>query len=306
MKYCVFLVTIGLLLVSCEKKVLEADQKYTIALNSTEDLKVLLKEEKYPLISAHRGGDGEGFPENCIETFERAVTFGPSIIETDIAMTKDSVLILMHDDALDRTSTGVGFVKDYTYEEIQLFYLKDYKKNVTAYKIPTLDEALQWGKNKVIYTLDVKRGVPYDRVIESIRKNKSEAYTIVITYNADQARVFHKLASDIWLSVSANSKNDILRLKKYKVDTDKVVAFVGVTEPSVQTIDFMTTCNIPMILGTLGNLDKSAEVKGDGLYYTFFEKGIGILSADRIKEASIQASKFAEDTQAKSRFIKIN
>ena len=304
MKKIFTLLFAGILFISCENKT-ASHQKYLIELNTTTDLETLLKEEKYPLVSAHRGGSAKGFPENCLETFERAVTFGPTIIETDIAMTKDLVLVLMHDDKLDRTTTGTGFVSDYTYSELQEFYLKDYQKTKTSYKIPTLDEALQWGKGKVVYTLDVKRGVPYEKVIESIRKNNAEAYSIVITYNANQARAFHKLAPDIWLSVSANGKEDIQRLKEYKVNTDKAVAFVGTAEPSTQTIAYMKSQNIPMILGTLGNLDKSAKVNGDQLYYSFFEKGIQILSADRNKEASQQALKFANDNQIQSKFINI-
>lgn len=304
MKKIFTLLFAGILFISCENKT-TSHQKYLIELNTTADLETLLKEEKYPLVSAHRGGSAKGFPENCLETFERAVSFGPAIIETDIAMTKDLVLVLMHDDKLDRTTTGTGFVSDYTYSELQEFYLKDYQKTKTSYKIPTLDEALQWGKGKVVYTLDVKRGVPYEKVIESIRKNNAEAYSIVITYNANQARAFHKLAPDIWLSVSANGKEDIQRLKEYKVNTDKVVAFVGTAEPSTQTVAYMKSQNIPMILGTLGNLDKSAKVNGDQLYYSFFEKGIQILSADRNKEASQQALKFANDKQIQSKFINI-
>lgn len=304
MKKIFTLLFVGILFISCENKT-ASHQKYLIELNTTTDLETLLKEEKYPLVSAHRGGSAKGFPENCLETFERAVSFGPAIIETDIAMTKDLVLVLMHDDKLDRTTTGTGFVSDYTYSELQEFYLKDYQKTKTSYKIPTLDEALQWGKGKVVYTLDVKRGVPYEKVIESIRKNNAEAYSIVITYNANQARAFHKLAPDIWLSVSANGKEDIQRLKQYKVNTDKAVAFVGTAEPSTQTIAYMKSQNIPMILGTLGNLDKSAKVNGDQLYYSFFEKGIQILSADRNKEASQQALKFANDNQIQSKFINI-
>lgn len=303
MKQYISLVFAALALTSCENKKTETNQNYYIELTSTADLGILLKTEKYPLVSSHRGGDSKGFPENSIETFERATTFGPAIIETDIAMTKDSVLVLMHDDKLDRTTTGKGFVSDYTYSEIQSFQLKDYKNTQTTFKIPTLDEALKWGKGKVVYTLDVKRGVPYEKIIESIRKNNAEAYSIVITYNADQALAFHKRASDIWMSVSANGKEDIERLKDYRVNINQVVAFVGVTEPSAKTVDYMKTQNIPMILGTLGNLDKSAKTNGDQLYESFFEKGIQILSADRNKEASEQALKYAEKENLKSQFI---
>ena len=83
-----------------------------------------------------------------------------------------------------------------------------------------------------------------------------------------------------------------------------VVAFVGVKEPSQQTISYMKQQNIPMILGTIGNIDKSAKVNGDQLYYKFFEKGITVLSADRNKEAAIQAMKYATDKNLSSKFIK--
>lgn len=306
MKKILTLISVGLVVISCENKTSVAsqtNQKYLIDLSSTADLETLLKTEKLPMVSAHRGGSAEGFPENCIETFELALNYGPTIIETDIVMTKDSVLVLMHDDTLDRTTNGSGYVSDYTYSELQEFYLEDFQKTITSFKIPTLDEALKWGKGKVVYTLDVKRGVPYEKVIQSIRENEAEANSIVITYNANQARAFHRLAPDIWLSVSANGKDDIQRLKDYKVDTERVVAFVGTSEPSKQTIDFMKAENIPMILGTLGNLDKSAKTNGDQLYYSFFEKGIQILSADRNQEAAQQALKFTKDNVIKSRFI---
>lgn len=304
MKRICLCVLTGIVLLSCENKAATASATYALDLNSENDLNILLKKERYPLVSSHRGGDAEGVPENCIETFERAATFGPAVIETDIAMTKDSVLVLMHDDRLDRTTTGKGFVKDYNYSEIKHFVLKDFRGKKTTYNIPTLDEALVWGKHKVVYTLDVKRGVPYEKVVESIRKNTAEPYSIVITYNADQARAFHKLAPDIWLSVSANSQEDIQRLKRYKVSTERIVAFVGIAEPSTQTIDYMNAQQIPMILGTLGNLDKSAKTNGDHLYYTLFEKGIRILSADRNEAAASQALKFAGDRGLTSEYVK--
>src|SRR5690606_25051382 len=54
-------------------------------------------EDRVPLVSAHRGGPDIGFPENAIETFQRAASKMPAIIECDIALSKDSVLVLMHD-----------------------------------------------------------------------------------------------------------------------------------------------------------------------------------------------------------------
>ncbi len=289
------------LLFSCENN---NPSHYLIDTNSPAELKDFL-DSKLALVSAHRGGDGIGFPENCIETFERNIYNHPTIIETDIVMTKDSVLILLHDDRFDRTSTGKGLAKDLDYDEIKSFYLRDYKGNRTGFKIPTLEEALLWGKGKVIYTLDVKRSVPYEKVIESIRKTKSEGNVIVITYNANQAAKMTKLAPDLMLSVSANSKQDIERLKERGVDLEKCVAFVGVAEPSKHVIAYMNEINVPIIMGTFGNIDARAKRNADELYYDLFQKNIQILAVNRNLEAGRQANLFNEKENRNSRYLKI-
>ncbi len=75
-------------------------------------------------ISAHRGGgDLPGYPENCIESFAYLAKQIPVIIECDIDLTKDSVLVMMHDATLDRTTTGTGKLIDKTYAEIQQYRL---------------------------------------------------------------------------------------------------------------------------------------------------------------------------------------
>lgn len=108
------------------------------------------------IISAHRGGMQEGYPENCIASCEKTVRQMPTFIELDFSFTKDSIMVLMHDMTIDRTTNGKGRVADYTYEELQQFNLVDRNGNVTKYKIPTLLEVLEWGKGKVAFNFDNK------------------------------------------------------------------------------------------------------------------------------------------------------
>lgn len=119
------------------------------------------------MISAHRGGMQEGFPENCIASCEKTISMMPTFFEIDFSFSKDSVMMLMHDLTLDRTTTGKGPVEDYTYEELQQFNLVDRQGNVTDYKIPTLKEVLEWGKDKCIFNFDNKyintKGVSEER-----------------------------------------------------------------------------------------------------------------------------------------------
>jgi len=260
----------------------------------------------YPLVSAHRGGPTKGFPENCTATFENTIRQVPAIIETDIAMTKDSVLVMLHDNTLDRTTTGTGLVSNYTYEELKLLYLKDNDGNVTNFKIETLDEVLAWGRGKVVYTLDVKRGVPFNKIVAAIRKNKAENYSIVITYNANQAAEVSALAPDILLSVSARSKEDVERLENFGVKVENMLAFVGTSFPKEDTMVYMKNRGISCISGTMGNIDKSAVTNGDGIYLDIVKAGVMIISSDRPIEVAKQMELFIIENSLTTKCISHN
>ncbi len=55
-----------------------------------------------------------GYPENCIESCEKTLSMMPTFFEIDFSFTKDSVMVLMHDLTIDRTTNGKGRVADYT------------------------------------------------------------------------------------------------------------------------------------------------------------------------------------------------
>lgn len=107
-----------------------------------------------PLLSAHRGGAGPGYPENCIETFEHTLRHVLTMLEIDPRMTKDGYVVIHHDATLDRTTTGTGNVADKTLQALKQLRLRDTQGNVTDFQIPTLDEVLVWAKGKAIIVLD--------------------------------------------------------------------------------------------------------------------------------------------------------
>lgn len=270
-----------------------------------EELRQFLtrKENRYPLISAHRGGPAKGLPENAIETFRVSASRQPLVIECDIALSKDSALVMMHDDKLDRTTTGTGLIGDYTLEELKKLNLKDNEGTVTAFHIPTLDDVLNWGRNKVLYTLDVKRGVPFAKVIAAVRRCKAENYVIIITYNANQAKEVYELAPDLMISVSASSQEAYDKLKSVGVPDNRMVAFVGVREPDAAYYTMLHDRKIMCILGTMGNLDRQAEAKGDKVYYELISRGADILSTDRPTEAGKQLKQYIEEHHLRSPYI---
>jgi len=281
------------------------DVPSNIRLKTIDDLYRFLtfSEQRFPLISAHRGGPEEGYPENAIETFQKNAVRQPLIIECDIALTKDSVLVMMHDDQLDRTTSGKGLLSNHTLAELKQLYLKDNTGNLTAFRIPTLDEVLRWGKDKVVFTLDIKRGVPVDLVVDAVKRNDAKAYSIIITYTATQAAEVHQLAPDLMLSVSIKQVDDLVRLNDYGIPDNRLVAFVGVSEPDTSLTKHLHEHGIMCILGTMGNLDKQAQVRGDDLYYKLIQNGVDIISTDRPNEAGFQLMKYRKDKRINTSFV---
>ena len=71
-----------------------------------------------PLVIAHQGGDGL-WPSNTLFAFEHAADIGVDVLEMDIHMTKDGVLVVSHDETVDRLTDGTGLIKEMTLSEVQ-------------------------------------------------------------------------------------------------------------------------------------------------------------------------------------------
>ncbi|UKT64602.1 glycerophosphodiester phosphodiesterase family protein [Pedobacter mucosus] len=291
--YYLFILALVLAISSCKQ---EEKVHHYIKFNSQQELYQFLKwspDNRFPLISAHRGGPMPGFPENCIETFENATTYNPVIIEFDIAYSKDSVMVIMHDDKLDRTSTGTGEISNYTYADLQKLNLKDNDGKETSFKIPTLDSVLSWSKGKALLTIDLKKGVSYAKVIEKVRQYKVESNSIIITYTADQAKEVHQLAPDLMISASVQKKAELNRLNLLGVPNNRIVAFVGVSAPDKSHYKFLHEKGITTILGVMGNIDKSAIANpAKMVYYHLVNNGADVLSGDNLPQTAQELDKF--------------
>lgn len=88
---------------------------------------------------AHRGYS-DLFPENTMSAFEQAVNSSFEGIETDVQMTIDGELLLLHDDKINRTSNGKGVLRNMTFKEARQYNYNN-KMDITE-QIPTLDSLL--------------------------------------------------------------------------------------------------------------------------------------------------------------------
>lgn len=107
------------------------------------------------MIMAHRANLIDSLPENSLEAVLACIEHKIDIVEIDLQVTKDGVLILMHDDRLDRMTNGKGKVQDKTWEEIQQLNLrKSSFGEVTTYKIPSFEDLLYAAKGKIMINVD--------------------------------------------------------------------------------------------------------------------------------------------------------
>ena len=131
-----------------------------------------------PLIWAHRGASGYA-PENTFAAFEKAVELGADGIELDIQMTRDHEIVVLHDETIDRTSTGKGWVKDYTFNELKRFDFSFEKKfpGSPRMHIPRMSEVFALIKpTGLTINIELKTGVVFYEGIEEAILEMTAAY----------------------------------------------------------------------------------------------------------------------------------
>jgi len=274
----------------CEQS--KANQHY-INLDTVTDLQQYLqyKDGQPAIVSAHRGGPMPGYPENAIETFENALTYAPCIIELDVNKTSDGKLILMHDDTLDRTTTGTGKVNEKTWEQLQKLYLKDQDGKVTKFKIPTFEDVLIWGRTRAIMCIDIKRGIDPQEIVDMVQKTKAQKHSIIIVYNRPMLQKYHKLDSSLCISASGGSVEAVKETLALGVPSKNLIMFVGIREPKPEVYELLHKNGIKAILGTMHNLDNSALKKGEKVYQNLIKNGADVLATDNVKLAASAISK---------------
>ncbi|MBN8607134.1 MAG: glycerophosphodiester phosphodiesterase family protein [Caulobacterales bacterium] len=249
-----------------------------------------LRENSRTIVAAHRGGPAPGFAENAVPTFQNIVRQAPAMLEIDIARTRDNVLVLMHDDELDRTTTGTGLVRDHTLAEIQALRLEDENGRALDAHVPTFREALDWANDRALLELDVKRDVSYEDVIAEVRAAGAEDRVVFITYSDDAAVRVHNLAPELMLSVSIDEASDLDTLERRGIDLTKVLAWTGTDEPDSALNIALAQRGVEAMFGTLGNPEHSWDGRfardGREQYAAFAETGLQLIATDRPLQAS--------------------
>lgn len=289
-----------------------APRLHTIQTGSAQALKAFLKytPDRLPFICAHRGGPRKGFPENCIPTFENTLSHNPAMLEIDPRYTKDGHIVLMHDPTLDRTTNGQGKVADHTLAELRQLRLKDTEGNLTAYTIPTLDEALEWAKGKTVLVIDAK-DVPVEARAKKILEHGAQANAIVIAYSIDDIKKCYQVSSDIVMEVMTGKMAHVKQLDESGVPWENIIGFVSHELPSDSAIFREVHQRGSMcILGSSRNYDRqftSGKITADALekgYLSLISYGADVIEADLSIESGAALKPLQAAASSKSKFFR--
>lgn len=150
---------------------------------------------KNVLVICHRG-DWRNYPENSIPAIESVIRIGADMVEIDVQLTKDSVLVLMHDRTIDRCTTGRGKIGEMTYEELQRHYLKTAHgvRSSLDLKVPTLREALEVCKDRI--TVNIDKGYDYYPMVLALTEELGVTHQVLIKGNKSLADIETKMAEN--------------------------------------------------------------------------------------------------------------
>ena len=150
---------------------------------------------------AHRGGSALR-PENTLASFEEAIALGAQILELDVRLSRDGVLVVMHDPVVDRTTDGVGFVHELTAADLASLHVGS---NST---VPTFAEVLEAASGRAALAVEIKNipGEPaFDPVGEPIvgavhaelDRSAFDGTVLVISFNPSSIEASKALAPDV-------------------------------------------------------------------------------------------------------------
>lgn len=239
------------------------------------------REQGVTLLQAHRAGDRPGAAENSIGALDASLVDGATFIELDVARTADGVLILMHDDTFERTTTGSGSVNASSYASLAEFTLVDVDGQDTGEPIPTLADALKALEGRGFAQLDRKRPASFAEIAAVVEAEGAVDRTVIITYSIEEAIAVHDRLPGVMLSTGIDSLEDVAALRAAGVDLSRVSAWLGLGAGKPDLDIALAELGIETSYG-----DFRAERRGGADYRRMARNGAEVISVDDVPMAA--------------------
>jgi len=207
---------------------------------------------------AHRGASAYE-PENTLRAFEEAIRLGADMIELDVRLSKDGELVVIHDDRLERTTDGFGFVGDKTLAELKTLDAG------RGEKIPTLREVLDITKGRARLVIELKEEGTEEPALGLIRESGSADEVIVVSFNLVILRKVKELSRDIRTGAIYFMSANPIRMAK-ECSADAIAPYHDfVTKVSVKEAHENNLIVIPWTVDSKSRAEELIEMGVDGI-----------------------------------------
>ena len=234
------------------------------------------------LVVAHRGAH-DIVPENSIPAIERAAALGAIAVELDVRRTSDGRYVLMHDETLDRTTSGMGRVDETDFDTFRSLRLRTTDGHLTDQPAPTFSEALDAAKDRIWVMIDSKVDEPEDirAIADIVAEKRMGAQIITYDYLPELLQEY----------AEAIPESHVMARTKDPKEVDAMIARMDPDifhiEPSYSDLALarkFDALGMPTWLNLIGDTDAQAELEGEQVYEPLLSTRPDIVHTDRPAE----------------------
>ena len=149
---------------------------------------------RLPIVIAHRGASAYE-PENTLRAVRRALELGAPAIEVDVRRTRDSELIVIHDETVNRTTNGAGRVTEMTFAEIRRLDAGN------GEKVPALGEVVAELGGKALLVVEIKERGLWQAVLSQLENGGDIRRSLVVSFLADEIAELKRKRPDVWCGI---------------------------------------------------------------------------------------------------------
>ncbi|MEM7131438.1 MAG: glycerophosphodiester phosphodiesterase family protein [Chloroflexota bacterium] len=159
-----------------------------------------------PFVVSHRGSNKEA-PENTLRAFDLALNQGAFALETDLRFTYDDEIVLLHDETLDRTTNGSGYVRDHSLSELKQLRNREplgdrHRNQLSMETIPTLSDLIEQTHAQIPLLLELKDPLFQDRryatqFVETLNAHNMLSQCAIISFQSKHIGTVKEIAPEI-------------------------------------------------------------------------------------------------------------
>ncbi|MEP1487466.1 MAG: glycerophosphodiester phosphodiesterase family protein [Algibacter sp.] len=275
-----------------ENKIENIVKEKTVSNISTAKQQLKNTTSNYIMVFSHRG-DWRNAPENSLQAIQNCIDMGVDGVEIDIRPTKDGHLVLMHDEKIDRTTTGKGLLSEWTLDSLKTLYLRNGANVPTKHKVPTLEEAMLTAKGKILVNLD-KCYNHFDDAYKVLLKTKTTDHVVMkgkVSLSKVKSEFGNYLDKVVFMPIvdlDAPDSEIIIEdyMKNYKPTAFEFI-FKDEKSPVLNTFKTLRKNGSSVWVNSLweslnaGYEDDMALKNPDSIYGWYIKKGVNMIQTDR-------------------------